>query len=365
MKLEVVPNKGPASMGPELANRLAETVSMDVASAFVTTASLERIEEALAQAKAENRPLRIRLLCGLYQRFTSAASIAKAMLLEKKYPGQFHVRIARNSRFHWKLYLSSGSDKCYAYVGSANFTEEGLTASGELSVKIAARATEKVIRLLQGEFNDLWTKERNSFSPISKFLKAYRKLKRPSAIVRQPGNNSILQILQRAERSTLSNRRKRKLPIGRAHDFRIRLVVVTDTLQPETIRLIKKRTNWDRLNWDYTCFRKWAYEPAKKADAMLYVQFYGEGPGAKVTLDSHRIEEWAEIDTPDGKYFIAHNHILYSRTRDYRKIKNELRKVGFTWKKLQRDRYLTKDQVKEFCILLGISYARLVEVAAE
>jgi HKD family nuclease len=138
MKLEVVPNKGPASMGPELSRGLSWAKSLDIATAFLTVRSLERLEEALMNAQDSGRLLRIRLLCGLYQRFTSAATIRAAVRLQKKYSDQFHIRIARNNRFHWKLYLLHSNAKSCAYVGSANFTEDGLTASGEL-LRLATR----------------------------------------------------------------------------------------------------------------------------------------------------------------------------------------------------------------------------------
>ena len=115
MKIEAFPNKGP-EWGPEV-TMLYWASSAYIASAFLTSASLERIEEALIEAENSN-PTEIRLLVGLYQRFTSAASITKAYKLQEKYPNNFWVRISRNNRFHWKLYMFTKNSDQRIYVGS-------------------------------------------------------------------------------------------------------------------------------------------------------------------------------------------------------------------------------------------------------
>ncbi len=359
MRLEVVPNKGPASLGPELSQGFSWARSVDIATAFLTTSSLELIEEALANACDSGRSLRIRLLCGLFQRFTSAATIQAAVRLQKNYPDQFCIRVAKNNRFHWKLYVLRSNSKARVYVGSANFTEDGLTASGELSVKITAGNDDKIVRSLQSEFDDIWGKKR-SFSPDDKFLRAYRRLKRPPHIIRQPTDNPALGLLQEPERI----KRKRHKETGtrhapRAPRLRVRLICVADDLQPETKRLIKQRTNWDSKGWNYTCLYSWDYEPAKSAAALVYAAFHGRGADARLTLEFHAVKESVKIKTPDGNCFIAHSRIPYGRTRDYDAIKDELRKVGLSRKKLQWDRTLNQRQVQKLCELLRVSPERL------
>ena len=179
MKIEAIPNKGPASLGPEITECFDWANNAYIASAFLTLASLKRIEDALIKSEKSQHHIEILLLVGLYQRFTSAKTIEKAFNLQKKYPSKFRIQIARNSRFHWKLYIFGKERSRKIYIGSANFTEDGLTTSGELSVKITAQANEQIFKSLQHEFEEIWRKKKNSFQPNENFLTAYNKLSRP------------------------------------------------------------------------------------------------------------------------------------------------------------------------------------------
>ena len=51
MKIEAIFNKGPASMGPEVMEQFSWAESAHIASAFITSAYLERIEDALSDAE--------------------------------------------------------------------------------------------------------------------------------------------------------------------------------------------------------------------------------------------------------------------------------------------------------------------------
>jgi hypothetical protein len=206
-----------------------------------------------------------------------------------------------------------------------------LTASGELSVKITAEAGDKILESLQDEFDDIWSKKTHSFAPDDKFLRAYRRLKRPPQIVRQPKDNPALRLLQEAERIKRGQRKKTKLQhAAKTPRLRVRLVCAADDLQPETKRLIRQHTNWDSKDWYYTCLYSWDYEPAKNAAVLVYAAFYGKGAKPRLTLEFHTVEDSTKFKTPDGSCFIAHSRIPYGRTRDYDEIKDELRKVGLS-----------------------------------
>ena len=234
MKIEAIPNKGPASVGPEVTECFNWASSAYIASAFLTSASLERIEEALIEAEKTHNPTEIRLLVGLYQRFTSAASITKAYKLQEKYPNNFWVRISRNNRFHWKLYMFTKNSDQRIYVGSANFTEDGLTASGELSVKITAQTTDQISKSLQHEFNSLWEDKNHSFSPDEKFLSDDKKVRQILlGKLRHHPDNPITKLLHNAQRIP---RNKRPLLKG---GITPRLLFADSNLSEETTKKIK------------------------------------------------------------------------------------------------------------------------------
>lgn len=359
MKIEAIPNKGPASMGPEVTECFNWASSSYIASAFLTSASLERIEEALIEAEKTHNPTEIRLLIGLYQRFTSATSIAKAYKLQEKYPNKFGVRISRNNRFHWKLYMFTKNSDQRIYVGSANFTEDGLTASGELSVKITAQTTDQISKSLQHEFNSLWEDRNHSFSPNEKFLSDYKKLNNPSRQFKTSPDNPITKLLHNAQRIP-----RKKRPLLK-DGIKPRLIFADSYLSDETINKIKKeKNNWD--NWNYVCLNKRNFELTRKAGVVVYVT--NSANDKRQTHDNYsisinRIEDSVELETADGKYFVAFSKIPYSSELKYGDIKAELSKgkLGLIWKKLSSDRFLNKIQIELLCKLFGIKWSTILK----
>ncbi len=354
MKIEAIPNKGPASVGPEITECFGWANNAYIASAFLTLASLERIEEALITSEETHNQIEIRLLVGLYQRFTSAASIAKAIKLQEKYPNKFWVRISRNNRFHWKLYIFTKNSNGRLYVGSANFTEDGLTASGELSVKISAQETDQISESLQYEFNSLWENKNHSFAPDDKFLGDYKKLDSPSLRPKSSPDNPITKLLYNAQRT----------PRKKSNDnIKPRLIFADSDLKKETIKKVKEeKNNWH--NWNYVCLSKYNFERTRNARLAVYVTYNKSGKRKNhddYSISINQIEDSAELKTADGKYFVAFSKIRYSKELRYGDIKTELNKAGLTWKKLSSDRFLNKAQIKLFCSLLRIKWSTMLE----
>jgi len=78
-------------------------------------------------------------------------------------------------------------------------------------------------------------------------------------------------------------------------------------------------------------------------------------PRAKdYVLDFRTIEETAIIETPDGKYFVAHSHIASGWYQEYGKLKSKLAEIGLTPKKIKSDRFLTPYQVEALCRFLRV-----------
>lgn len=357
MKIEAIPNKGLASVGAEITDCFGWANNAYIASAFLTLASLERVEEALISSEETRNKIEIRLLVGLYQRFTSAASIAKAYQLQKEHPNKFWVRISRNNRFHWKLYIFAKDSDRRIYVGSANFTEDGLTALGELSVKITAQTTDRISKSLQYEFNSLWENEDHSFSPNDKFLSDYKKLDKPSLQIKTSPDDPIAKLLYNAQRIP-----KNPLP---KDEIKSRLIFANDNLSDKTMEKIKKKKNsWDVNNWNYVCLSKNNYEYARNAKLAIYMTHNENGKSQvhdDFSISFNRIEDSTELETDDGKYFVAFSKIPYSRTLRYGDVKSKLSKAKLTWEKLSSDRFLSKDQTKVLCNLAQMKWSTLLE----
>lgn len=349
MKVEAIPNQGPASMAPELDLSLNWANEVDIASAFVTPGALRRIESALSKARKEKRPLKVRLIFGLYQRFTPPQALSKMLGLQKAYPGKFFARCARNNRFHWKLYAFRRGSARRFYVGSSNLTEDGLAASGELSVKITVKASDAIAASLETQFETLW--QEDAFLLDKAVLKKYQKVKRPSQFVTTLYKDDAIAALLKAAVRPLQPQ-----PSGNP---RPRLVFADFDLSDETVEIVESETDWDKKGWLYLCDTyKYLHDMAKGAKVLLLVTWI-DNPREYV-LEFLRVEKTAEIETPDGKYFMAYSRVPHGWRRRYDDISQELSKVGLTRKKIKSDKNLTRPQLETLCRLLHVKLDSLL-----
>ncbi len=350
MKIEAIPNKGPASMGPEIDRSLEWAEQVDIASAFVTSKALNHLENSLAKAQSEKRQLTVRLLFGLYQRFTPPEALKMMLDLQKKYPSRLYVQVARNKRFHWKLYIFRKRSLRRFYIGSANFTEDALTSEGELSVKLTTNTSDAIADTLEAEFDKLWKDKSKSFLLRIDDWKEYKKLKRP-AFISQHEDSAISRLL------TKPNRIPSTPPLPTKHKPRI--VFVDKELLPETDNIIDARTNWDIKNWGYMCNGKQLHNIIVNAKVFLYVTWY-DNP-KKYYVEFRRVEDTVELDTPDGKYFIAHSKIPYGYSLQYSEVKKRFEEVGLTWKIIKASRQLNSDQLQATSRLLHVKLETLMQ----
>jgi HKD family nuclease len=347
MKIEVIPNRGPASMGAEIDRSLLWAGQVDIASAFVTAAALKRLRAALAYAETKKRPLKVRLLFGLYQRFTSPQAMSEMLSLRKQYPSKFSARVARNNRFHWKLYSFSKGNQRRLYVGSANFTSDGLGADGELSLKVTAKSSDAVVKSVANEFETMW--QEDSFLLDKPVLNKYEKLARPKEIFTAPQKDTAISALLRPPAKPTSQQK--------LSNPKPRLVYMNENISDETAEMLGAETDWYRNGWDSSSlFYKGQSEAIKQAKIILLVE---QLIGGKLLISFRRIEGFVSLDTPDGKYHFAHSHVPYGWSRVYSEIKKDLAEVGLTQKKMRADRYLNSFQLERLCRLLHVKPERL------
>lgn len=355
MKIEAVSNKGPASMGPQIMEQMEWARDAYIASAFVSKVALERIEDSINN----NKKLSIKLLVGLYQRFITAATLSGICKLQKKYPDNFTARIARNSRFHWKLYAFKKGNSSRVYVGSANFTEDGLNTSGELSVKISAYCHENICKALDNEFGKIWNSPKHSFKIDHLFVRKYRKFARHPRFIRSTKDDPIAKFLINPQRPP------RKQPKTYKHDtiVKTRLVYAPDHLNDETeAQLSKYRNNWEENGWGYVCLSRPYFEYTKKSSLMVFVTHDQDKipSAADFEIGIYKVEDSAELKTPDGKYFVAYSHIPYSKIVRYGDVKTELRSIGLTWRRLKGNRFLNKEKMIKMCALFHMKWTTLI-----
>jgi len=352
MKVEAVPNRGPANLGAEIVHSLEWADQVDIASAFVTPTALVCLESALHQAQKEKRHFEVRLLFGLYQRFTPPQALDKMLKLMRAYPGQVSVRIVRNSRFHWKLYAFRKGYSRRFYIGSANLTEDGLTAEGELSVKIAAKSADSIAKTLESEFDSIWHDD--SFPLTKTIQKNYRALKRPPVTFTNPQKDDfILKLLRNAEKAET-------LPVPTTAKLKPRIIFVDLDLKKETIKIISKETNWDKEKWTYIGnIDKSFFDLVVTANVFLFVSRNPAKP-KEYDLELHQVRDTAQIETPNGKYFVAHSRVPGGRRLRYGDVKQELAKVGLTWDRIRSQPIIKTDQLVTLGRLLHIKQEKIL-----
>jgi HKD family nuclease len=352
MKIEVVPNSGPASLGVEIAHSLKWADESAIASAYVTPRALGYLEEALVQASESKRELRIRLLFGLYQRFTPPSALDKMLEIKRKFPGQFLVKIARNNRFHWKVYLFNRGTVNRSYVGSGNLTKDGLVAEGELSLKISGKSSDQVVKSLQSEFEDTW--QNDSLLLTNKIAQAYRQVKRPPAFFVLPEKDDKIRGLLR--KAVDSN--EPSFTSGKVSKHRPVVVFVDEDLTNKTRKIVSADTNWDEKGWDYIASTQKFIARVMNARLFLYVTWYNSKSNGYL-LDFQLARDTAVLDTPDGEYFMAHSRVPHSWSVSYASVKTELSAIGLTWKKIQSCPALNSAQINSLCRILHVKLENL------
>ena len=91
---------------------------------------------------------------------------------------------------------------------------------------------------------------------------------------------------------------------------------------------------------------------------MLYVTWY-DRKSMVYWIEFHAVRDTAIIDTPYGKYFVAHSRIPGGWCVKYEDVREEIRKTGITWKKMQSWAAITNDQLDTLCRLLHIKPDKL------
>jgi HKD family nuclease len=336
-------------MGPEIDRGLGWAVEADIATAFVTPAALKGMETALRQ----RRSLKLRILVGLYQRFTPPQALAKLLSLRKEFPGRLSVRVARNIRFHWKLYAFRNGGARIFFVGSANLTKDGMTAEGELCVKITAAARDTISKSLKSEFDKLWQDDEESFELDGALLSKYQRAARPPVTTIKSEKDNVLRRLLK---------QPKRLPPEQPPNetARPRICLITSDVRDETMEIVEAETDWDRRGWRFVAYQyKTDFDKDLRARVLLLVT--SSGRARELQLELVKVKGDAMLNTPDGKYFLAYARVPYSRARQYDDtVKSELADAGLKWNRIKRNVSLDRVRLGALCRILHVKPERVL-----
>src|SRR5690349_17804578 len=98
VRVGIVENAGPNTLASFLRNAGSVAGSVDIASAFVTSAGLGLMSRLLRKVTVKGR---VRILTGLYQGFTEPDALRALLREQQETEGRLSVRISKDRHFHW------------------------------------------------------------------------------------------------------------------------------------------------------------------------------------------------------------------------------------------------------------------------
>ena len=295
---QLITNRGPNTLQHRLNADLRQAQRADLAVAFVSVTGLERVLTGLRQVANQGK---VRIVAGLYQDVTEPEALRKLLRVSNEYGGTFSVRIARNRKFHTKLYLLTSKAKVTALIGSSNLSSDGLLSDGELVMCFTITPSADTAKQLSEQFEAIWTQETvpltlgliQRYSARHKLLRKHGKPK---------GLPPLVDILQdRKEGAGSGDDGESTPPLGPQRWWRDS---IGGLVKPSTEIIVAEETNWDAKGWDWFCPGPNSY---KRNDHLLILDFVDKM--ARIA----KIADRAECRTPDGRHFVA-----YKVQRKYR-----------------------------------------------
>jgi HKD family nuclease len=153
MQLELIENRGPNTLLSTMRGLLGRAKVFDAQAAFVSADGIGTLLPHLRRAASRGK---VRIVTGLYQGVTEPSALRLLLTAQRQTKGRVETRLARNPRFHRKLYLV-GHGKTYSVVsGSSNLTGDGLKSAGEFNLLVRLPVSQPSVRRLSSDFNWLW-----------------------------------------------------------------------------------------------------------------------------------------------------------------------------------------------------------------
>lgn len=287
-----------------------------IASAFVNDYAITLLKTWM-RVPPRKRP-QVRMVTGLYHYFNRKKCLKDLQRLSRRYDGYLDVRISRNPSFHWKFYLFRTKNGWSSFIGSANFTETGLSSDGELLLMLnltdAAAQKANLPKVFQKEFEDAKKIGEIDFGD-------YHELQLPKKSGHPGASLSKL----------LGPKKKAK------EDPSLKFCRITKVLGKLTVTEVKQvleaQSGWDKHNWDFYCTntrQNWMYT----AQSKYILMFYSEKGRHFAVLLLRR--DQAVTPTAHGKYFIAYTPAS-EPLRISEKIGEQFMETGMNYKKRERN----------------------------
>jgi len=309
MRIELIENRGPNTLLSAFRGLLGKAALLDAQVAFVSAEGVGSVLPYLQKVAAQGK---VRIITGLYQGITEPSALRLLLTAQRQTKGRLETRLARNLRFHRKLYFTRTGNTCCVISGSSNLSSEGLKSAGEFNLLVRLPESNPQIRRLLSEFERLW--ETDTVPLSSDYIKCYERLrpKRQRAKFSAPALSRVLG-------SGSSNGAE---PDASGLAPRYWRDWISGFVKQRTQTIVHDETDWDRKGYDWCTSGSTVFE---RGDRILLFNETTSWAQVVVVKDTTR----TAIPTPDGRHFVAYQSVRnYSRRRLNRKLWKSLADVG-------------------------------------
>lgn len=287
-RVELIENSGPNTLLSTFRSLLGKPGAVDVQVAFVSAEGVGALLPYLRRAAARGK---IRIVTGLYQAVTEPAALWLLLKAQRQSKGRLEARLARDLRFHRKLYLFRDGNACCVISGSSNLTGEGLKSSGEFNLLARLPRTAPQVRRLVAEFDHLWSTQTVPLSPGR--IKQYARIRprRPRPTV---SRRSLARVLGPASSDGLEQGGVSSETVPRYwRDW------ISGFAATRTEAIVNEETDWDRKRyWWYSS----QYDGFKAGDRILLF----DRPTGWAEVGVVKATTCTATPTPDGRHFVAY-----------------------------------------------------------
>ncbi|MFO7812288.1 MAG: DEAD/DEAH box helicase family protein, partial [Pelovirga sp.] len=146
---------------PKLLDKINHAIQIDMAVAFIRTAGLNLIYQALEDALKREQPAKLRLITGDYLEVTEPQALRQLMLLQELGAEVKVFESKGQQSFHMKAYIFIAQDEAAAesgsaFVGSSNISKTALTDGLEWNLRVDSIENELRFREIKKEFKRLF-----------------------------------------------------------------------------------------------------------------------------------------------------------------------------------------------------------------
>ena len=282
----VIDNTGPNTLLTYLRSISKSCESIDLAVAFITEKGLKRLLYALKRTSNKGR---VRVLTGLYGGITEPAALRSLLREQNNNPDHFSVRISTDSRFHWKTYFICDKNSCKFVNGSSNFTEDGLTASGEFNAAINLPKRSQQFKNVYKPFEDNWKSKSRRLTPD--ILSRYIAWRRDAEVVTNNPLVPLTKILGRDEH-VLGSPEPQACSYWRTW--------VDCSMSKDVVSLLEETTDWDRRGYSYFSGTREIY---RRGDKVVLFDLTADEVSLVLIKDATALP----VSTDYGRYFAAHS----------------------------------------------------------